>query len=181
MNIFICKQLTISDTVFFRLLASSKLGMQNCKVSRDLNPPIESKLSRDNLDSIGGFKSRDTLQFCIPSLDEASNLKNTVTHNILAEDLFTAHYFDVSLLLLRFFALLNVPHRARSGVLLQHTAVGLTRQTLQVGHDLCARLIDLCELNVATDPPGSEHHYPHMGTWQAEVGICMIRRIDFML
>ena len=39
-------------TVFFRLLASSKLGMQNCKVSRDLNPPIESKLSRDNFDSI---------------------------------------------------------------------------------------------------------------------------------
>ena len=60
--------------------------MQNCKVSRDLNPPIESKLSRDNLDSIGGFKSRDTLQFCIPSLDEASNLKNTVcahNHNAL--------------------------------------------------------------------------------------------------
>ena len=54
--------------------------MQNCKVSRDLNPPIESKLSRDNLDSIGGFKSRDTLQFCIPSLDEASNLENTVQH-----------------------------------------------------------------------------------------------------
>ena len=46
-------------TVFFRLLAPSKLGMQNCKVSRDVNPPIESKLSRDNLDSIGGFKSRD--------------------------------------------------------------------------------------------------------------------------
>ena len=68
----------LNVTVFFRLLASSKLGMQNCKVSRDLNPPIESKLSRDNLDSIGGFKSRDTLQFCIPSLDEASNLKNTV-------------------------------------------------------------------------------------------------------
>ena len=53
--------------------------MQNCKVSRDLNPPIESKLSRDNFDSIGGFKSRDTLQLCIPSLDEASNLKNTVS------------------------------------------------------------------------------------------------------
>ena len=47
-------------TVDFRLLAPSKFGMQNCKVSRDLNPPIESKLSRDNLDSIGGFKSRDT-------------------------------------------------------------------------------------------------------------------------
>ena len=47
-------------TVFFRLLAPSKLGMQNSKVSRDVNPPIESKLSRDNLDSIGGFKSRDT-------------------------------------------------------------------------------------------------------------------------
>ena len=33
---------------------------KTAKVSRDLNPPIESKLSRDNLDSIGGFKSRDT-------------------------------------------------------------------------------------------------------------------------
>ena len=46
--------------MFFRLLAPSKLGMQNCEVSRDLNPPIESKLLRDNLDSIGGFKSHDT-------------------------------------------------------------------------------------------------------------------------
>ena len=48
------------STVNFRLLAPSKLGMQNCKVSRDLNPPIESKLSHDNLDSSGGFKPRDT-------------------------------------------------------------------------------------------------------------------------
>ena len=55
--------------------------MQNCKVSRDLNPPIESKLSRDNLDSIGGFKSRDS--FCIPSLEEASNLKNMVCKYIV--------------------------------------------------------------------------------------------------
>ena len=30
---------------------------KTAKVSRDLNPPIESKLSRDNLDSIGGFYS----------------------------------------------------------------------------------------------------------------------------
>ena len=63
----------------------SQVGCPECKtakVSRDLNPPIESKLSRDNLDSIGGFKSRDTLQFCIPSLDRASNLKNTVTNLI---------------------------------------------------------------------------------------------------
>ena len=51
---------------------------KTAKVSRDLDPPTESKLSRDNLDSIGGFTSRDTLQFCIPSLDGASNLKNTV-------------------------------------------------------------------------------------------------------
>ena len=33
---------------------------KTAKVSHDLNPPIESKLSRDNLDSIGGFKSCDT-------------------------------------------------------------------------------------------------------------------------
>ena len=81
-----------SVTVFFRLLASSKLGMQNCKVSRDLNPPIESKLSRDNLDSIGGFKSRDTLQFCIPSLDEASNLKNTVHVSVWGEPSSLYHF-----------------------------------------------------------------------------------------
>ena len=60
--------------------------MQNCKVSRDLNPPIESKLSRDILDSIGGFKSRDTLQFYIPSLDEASNLKNTVSRQLATKE-----------------------------------------------------------------------------------------------
>ena len=52
--------------------------MQNGKVSRDLNPPIDSKFSHDNLDSIGGFKSCDTLPFCIQSLVEASNLKNMV-------------------------------------------------------------------------------------------------------
>ena len=62
-------------SVFFRLLAPSKLGMQNCKVSRDLNPPIESKLSRDNLDSIGGFKSRDSFAFRI---FWTTNLKCTV-------------------------------------------------------------------------------------------------------
>ena len=33
---------------------------KTAKVSHDLNPPIESKLSCDNLDSIGGFKSCDT-------------------------------------------------------------------------------------------------------------------------
>ena len=45
---------------------------KTAKVSRDLNPPIE---SRDNLDSIGGFKSRDTfavLHFW------TTNLKSTV-------------------------------------------------------------------------------------------------------
>ena len=33
---------------------------KTAKVSRDLNPPLKSKLSRDNLDSIGGFKSHNT-------------------------------------------------------------------------------------------------------------------------
>ena len=33
---------------------------------------MESKLSHDILDSIGGFKSRDILQFCVPNLDQAS-------------------------------------------------------------------------------------------------------------
>ena len=65
-------------TVNFRLVVQKIRNAKLQKVSRDLNPPIESKLSRNNLDSIGGFKSRDTLQFCIPSLDGASNLKNTV-------------------------------------------------------------------------------------------------------
>ena len=44
----------------FQVACFVQTRMQNCKVSRDLNPPIESKLSRDNLDSIGGFKSCDT-------------------------------------------------------------------------------------------------------------------------
>ena len=52
-------------TVFFRdvhcLIFCSKLGMQNCKISHDLNPPVE-------------FKSRDILQFYIPGLNHASNL-----------------------------------------------------------------------------------------------------------
>ena len=47
--------------------------MQNC---RDLNPPIEAKMSRD---SLGGIKSHDLLQFCILILAQASNLKNTVS------------------------------------------------------------------------------------------------------
>ena len=63
----------------FQVGCPKNLECKTAKVSRDLNPPIESKLSRDNLDSIGGFKSRDTLQFCIPSLDGASNLKSTVS------------------------------------------------------------------------------------------------------
>ena len=53
--------LMLVATVFFRLLAGSKIGMQNCKISHDLNPPIESKLSCDILGYIGGFKSHDIL------------------------------------------------------------------------------------------------------------------------
>ena len=71
-----------STTVNFRLVVPKNSECKTATVSRDLNPPIESKLSRDNLDSNGGFKSRDTLQFCIPSLDGASNLKNTVASDI---------------------------------------------------------------------------------------------------
>ena len=66
-------------TMFFRLLAPSKLGMQNCKVSCDLNPPIESKLSGDNLDSIGGFMSRDTFAVFAFRIFWTSNLKFTVS------------------------------------------------------------------------------------------------------
>ena len=47
-------------TVNFRLVVQKNSERKTAKVSRDLNPPIESKLARDNLDSIGGFKSRDT-------------------------------------------------------------------------------------------------------------------------
>ena len=61
-------------TVFFRLLGQSITGMQNCKLLQDVNPPIESKFSCDILASIGRCKSHDSLQFCIPSLDQASNL-----------------------------------------------------------------------------------------------------------
>jgi len=47
----------------FLVACAAKIGMQNCKRSHDLNPPIEAKMSHDNLYSIGGFKSRDHLQF----------------------------------------------------------------------------------------------------------------------
>ena len=56
----------------FQVGCPKNLDCKTAKVSRDLNPPIESKL----LDSIGGFKSCDTLQFCILSLDGASNKKH---------------------------------------------------------------------------------------------------------
>ena len=56
--------------------------MQNCKVSRDLNPPIKSKLSHDNLDSIGGFKSPDTLQFCIPDFLDNQPVRYAFTAQI---------------------------------------------------------------------------------------------------
>ena len=65
-------------TVFLMLLARAKIRMQSCKRPRDLNPPIEAKMSHDNLDSIGGFKSHDLLQFCILILARASNLKKQV-------------------------------------------------------------------------------------------------------
>ena len=48
---------------FFRLLARAKIGLQNYKRYNDLKP-LEAKISRDNLDSIGRFKSCDVLQFC---------------------------------------------------------------------------------------------------------------------
>ena len=49
-------------TVDFRLVVQKNSECKTAKVSRDSNPPIESKLSRDNLDSIGGFESRDTFE-----------------------------------------------------------------------------------------------------------------------
>ena len=51
----------------FQVSCQKNSECKTAKVSRDLNPPIESKLSRDNLDSIGGFKSRDTFAVCIPN------------------------------------------------------------------------------------------------------------------
>jgi len=33
------------STMFFRFLARAKIRMQNCKISRDLNPSIESETS----------------------------------------------------------------------------------------------------------------------------------------
>ena len=66
------------STVLFRLPVQAEIGMQNCKRPRDMNPPTEAKMTRDDLDSIGGFKLCDLLHFCIPSLARVSNLKNTV-------------------------------------------------------------------------------------------------------
>ena len=61
-----------------QVLAWAQIGMQeNCKWSRDLNPPIESKLSCDILASIGGFKSCDLWQFCIPIFAEQATRKHT--------------------------------------------------------------------------------------------------------
>ena len=65
-----------------RVACSAKIGMQNCKRSHDLNPPIEAKMSHDNLDSIGGFKSRDHLQFfCIPRSDLGSSKQPEEQHS----------------------------------------------------------------------------------------------------
>jgi len=47
----------------------------------------------------------------------------------------------------------------------------LTRQSLQVGLDPCAGLIDLSEPNVASDPPSFEPHYPNLGTCLVKVGV----------
>ena len=63
--------------MFFMLLALGKIGMQNCK-NLDLNSPKEAKMSCDNLNSVGEFKSCDML-FCIPILARTSNLNNTVS------------------------------------------------------------------------------------------------------
>jgi len=49
------KHCTADLQCYIRLLAQAKISMQNCKRSRDLNPTIESKVSRDILVSIGGF------------------------------------------------------------------------------------------------------------------------------
>jgi len=50
----------------FQVPCSNPNQNANCKKSHDLNPSIESKLSRDILASIGGVKSHDLLLFCIP-------------------------------------------------------------------------------------------------------------------
>ena len=78
----------------------SKIGMQNCKMSRDLNPPRCQMTSwiHDVLDSIGGFKSCDISTSWILLVDsshvilcsfafrfwikQASNLKNTAGRNL---------------------------------------------------------------------------------------------------
>ena len=46
-------------TVFFKLLAQFKIGMQNCKRSRDLIHQCY------HMAFIGGFKRRDLWQFCV--------------------------------------------------------------------------------------------------------------------
>ena len=66
----------------------------NYKRSCGLNPPIEA-MSCDNLDSIGGFKSCDLLQFCIPILAQASNLKNTLRCTWLRGLMYTSLYIGL--------------------------------------------------------------------------------------
>jgi len=60
---------------FSGCLVSPKLESKTANY-HDVNPPIESKFPCDILASIGWCKWHDSLQFCIPSLDKASNLIN---------------------------------------------------------------------------------------------------------
>ena len=72
--------------------------MQNCKISHDLNPPVESKLSRDILDSIGRFKSRDILHSEFESCKQpglAWQANQTVVHYKLVQLLAPAQLLPV--------------------------------------------------------------------------------------
>ena len=54
--------------------------MQNVNSHVHSNAPIETEMSYDNLDSIGGFKSCDRLQFCIGELVDYRKCTPSIVH-----------------------------------------------------------------------------------------------------
>jgi len=73
---------------FSGCFAGAKIGMQNCKRSRDLNPPAESNLSYDILASIGGFKSHVIFfQFLHSDFGSSKQPEKHSTHTSICNDL----------------------------------------------------------------------------------------------
>jgi len=62
------------------MLAHIEVKMQNVNSHVHSNAPIETEMSCDNFDSIGGFKSCDCLQFCIGELVHYRKCTPSIVH-----------------------------------------------------------------------------------------------------